>query len=425
MRGLAGRRTRRALAAAGVVLLLAASACTGGDDDPEAARVEVFTWWAEGGEKAGMDALVSRFTADCAGQQFTDAAVAGGAGINAKQVLTARLAQNDPPDTFQAHAGAELTDYIDAGRVEDLTGEYDEWGLRDALPQGLIDDLTVDGKIYSIPANVHRANVVWSNPQVLSEAGIHAEPKTITAFLGDLEKLRKAGIEAPLALGRDWTQLMLLEAVLITKLGAERFAGLFTGATSWNSSAVSAGIRDFDKLVKYSNADRDSMDWPDAERLLIDGRAGYQLMGDWEAADLTAKGFPAYDWFTFPGNGDAFQWLADSFVLATGAPNPDGTKCWLSTVASAEGQRAFNAAKGSIPARTDTPTDGFSAYQLAAVEDWKAATPVPSCAHGSACSQAWQNAVNTALSAYSTTHHSVVALQKALAAAATQFVKQE
>ncbi|BBH63992.1 sugar ABC transporter substrate-binding protein [Actinoplanes sp. OR16] len=424
--GLVGRHTRRVLAAAaGVILLLAASACSGGDEDAEASKVEVFTWWAEGGEKAGLDALVGQFAEECQGQQFIDGAVAGGAGINAKQVLTARLTQNDPPDTFQVHAGAELSEYIDAGRVEDLTGEFQAWGLRQALPQGLIDDLTVNGKIYSVPVNVHRANVVWANPQVLSDAGIHTTPKTITAFLADLEKLRKAGIESPLALGRDWTQLMLLEAVLITKLGPERFSGLFTGETSWSSTAVSAGLRDFAKLLKYSNADRDAMDWPDAERLLIDGKAGYQVMGDWEAADLTAKGFRAYDWFTFPGNGDVFQWLADSFVLATGAPNPDGTTCWLATVGSAPGQQAFNAAKGSIPARTDTPTDGFSAYQLAAVEDWKSATPVPSCAHGSACSQAWQNAVNSALSAYSTNHHSTTALQKSLAAAATQFVKQE
>ncbi|MEU4557035.1 ABC transporter substrate-binding protein [Actinoplanes sp. NPDC023936] len=431
------RSTRRSLAArltaagAGLVLLLPAAACSAGDDDTGAARVEVFTWWAEGGEKAGLDALVSRFTADCPGQQFTDGVVAGGAGINAKQVLTARLAQDDPPDTFQVHAGAELTEHIDAGQVQDLTAEYDTWGLRQALPEGLVDDLTVNGKIYSVPANVHRANVVWINPQVLSDAGIHTTPKTITAFLRDLEKLRKSGIESPLALGRDWTQLMLLEAVLISKLGAEKFSGLFSGETSWSSSAVSAGVRDFAKLVSYSNADRDSMDWPDAERLLIDGKAGYQVMGDWEAADLEAKGFKAYDWFTFPGNGDVFQWLADSFVLAEGAPNPDGTKCWLKTVASAEGQGVFNAAKGSIPARTDAAgtgsasTAGFSSYQQSAMEDWKTATPVPSCAHGSACSQAWQNAVNSALSAYSTTHQNATTLHKALVAAATQFIKQE
>lgn len=403
--------------------LLTASACGADHDEPPApSTVEVFTWWAEGGEKAGLDALVSRFGADCPGQRFENGAVAGGAGVNAKQALTERMIRHDPPDTFQAHAGAELMDYIDAGQVEDLTAYYEQWGLRKVLPGGLIDDLTVRGKIYSVPANIHRANVVWTNPAVLAAAGITAPPKDLPAFIANLGKLKAAGVEAPLALGRDWTQLMLLEAVLITDLGAEDFAGLFTGKTDWAGAPVTKAIGDFTTLLGYGNLDRDTLDWPQAERLLIDGKAGYQLMGDWAAADLTAKGFPGYGWFTFPGNEGAFQWLADSFTLSTGAANITGTECWLKTVSSAAGQQVFNAAKGSIPARTDVPSTGFSPYQQSAMTDWKTATQVPSCAHGSGCSQAWQSAINAALRAYSTGRDPKT-LQAALAEAATRFVR--
>ncbi|HKN95651.1 MAG TPA: extracellular solute-binding protein [Pseudonocardiaceae bacterium] len=418
--------TRRALAAVvSVAALLATPACGSADENPDSSRVEVFTWWAEGGEKAGLDALVGRFTADCPGQQFENGAVAGGAGINAKQVLNARIEQNDPPDTYQVHAGAELADYIAAGRVQDLSAEYDSWGLRQALPQGLIDDLTVDGRLYSVPANIHRANVVWANTRVLTEAGIARAPKTLDAFLRDLAKLRKAGVESPLALGRDWTQLMVLESVLIGELGPKRFAGLFTGATKWQSKAVTAALGDYTKLLSYSNADRDSLDWPQAERLLIDGRAGYQVMGDWVAADMAANNFQEYESFTFPGTDGVFQWLADSFVLPTGAGNPAGTRCWLKTVASADGQREFNVRKGSVPARTDVTGEGFSEYQLAAMQDWKSDTVVPSCAHGSACSQDWQNALNAALSAfYTAVEKDIAALQRALAATAAQYIRQ-
>jgi glucose/mannose transport system substrate-binding protein len=403
--------------------LLAASACgSGHDDPPPPSTVEVFSWWAEGGEKAGLDALVARFGTDCPGQRFENGAVAGGAGVNAKQALTERMVRHDPPDTFQAHAGAELLDYIDAGQVEDLTAYYADWGLRDVLPARLIDDLTVRDKIYSVPADIHRANVVWTNPSVLAGAGITAPPKDLPAFLGDLAKLKAAGVEAPLALGRDWTQLMLLESVLITDLGADRFAGLFTGATDWKGAPVTKAIGDFATLLGYGNPDRDTLDWPQAERLLIDGKAGYQLMGDWAAADLTAKGFPGYGWFTFPGNGNTFQWLADSFTLSTGAANIGGTECWLKTVSSAAGQQVFNEAKGSIPARTDVPTAGFSPYQQSAMTDWKSAVQVPSCAHGSGCSQGWQSAVNAALRAYSAAPDAGT-LQAALADAATRFIR--
>src|SRR3954466_11260329 len=162
--GRTGFNRRAAVAVVGVAALLTATACgsssggSGNGGGSGSKKVEVFTWWADGGEKAGLDGLVAQFGKDCTGQTFENGAVAGGAGANAKTVLASRLQQNQPPDTFQAHAGAELTDYINAGQVQDLSADYDTWGLKQAFPQGLIDNLTVEGKIYSVPANIHRAN---------------------------------------------------------------------------------------------------------------------------------------------------------------------------------------------------------------------------------------------------------------------------
>jgi glucose/mannose transport system substrate-binding protein len=419
-------QTRRAaVAVVGVAALLTATACGSSDDGggSGSGKVEVFTWWADGGEKAGLDGLVTQFGTDCAGQTFENGAVAGGAGANAKQVLASRLQQNTPPDTFQAHAGAELSDYILAGQVQDLSADYDGWGLKQAFPQGLIDNLTVEGKIYSVPANIHRANVVWTNKKVLSDAGIAKAPTDLAGFIADLDKVKAKGVAAPLAIGKDWTQLMLFESVLITDLGAEKFTGLWNGTTDWNDPGVTKAITDFKQLLTYTNTDRDALDWTDAEKLVMDGKAAYQLMGDWEAADLDAKGFKDYGWFTFPGNGDTFQWLADSFVLPKGAANVEGTKCWLKTVGSAAGQKAFNTKKGSIPARTDATPGDYPAYQQAAMADWKSFKQAPSCAHGSACSQGWQGAANSALGAFST-NQDAAGLQKALATAATEFVKK-
>ncbi|MEV4757677.1 ABC transporter substrate-binding protein [Micromonospora sp. NPDC049559] len=420
------RFTRRtALAVVGVAALLAPAACGSGDDSGGSGgkNVEVFTWWADGGEKAGLDGLVSTFGTACPDYTFVNGAVAGGAGANAKQVLASRLQQGDPPDTFQAHAGAELQDYINAGQIEDLSAQYKEWGLTEALPKGLLDNLTVDGKIYSVPSNIHRANVLWSNKSVLSKAGITSEPKSLDELFANLDKLKNSGVAAPLAVGKDWTQLMLLESVLITDLGPEKFTGLWNGSTDWNGADVAKGIEDFKKLLSYSNKDRDTFDWTDAEKLVMDGKAGYQLMGDWEAADLDAKGFKDYGYSVFPGNGETFQWLADSFVLPKGAKNPEGTKCWLKTVGSAEGQKAFNTKKGSIPARTDANAADYPAYQQTAIAAWKTATQVPSCAHGSACSQGFQGAANSALGKFSSDQN-VGELQKAMAAGAKQFAKK-
>jgi glucose/mannose transport system substrate-binding protein len=412
-------RVRAAVAGCALLALVAAAGCGGPAAQTIATShdVEVFTWWAAGGEKAGLDGLVKSFETACPGEHFVNGAIDGGAGADAKAVLGARLSLDDPPETFQVHAGVELTDYLASGKIQDLSSQYQQWGLLDVLPKGLLDTITISGHIYSVPANIHRANVLWGNRAVLAHAGVTGPAGNLTAFFTDLDKVRRAGVQYPLALGKDWTQEMLFEALLISELGADRFQGLWTGATSWAGADLTQAVKDYKKLLGYTNPDRDRYDWTDAEQLLVNGRAAYQLMGDWEAADLDARGFTGYSWSAFPGNAGVYQWLADSFVLPTGARNVTGTLCWLKTVGSAEGQKAFNTKKGSIPARTDANPADYPAYQRSAIAEWKTDTQVPSCPHGSACTQRRQQLLAAAQTRFSADGN-VAALQQALVDAA-------
>lgn len=413
---------RAAVAAFSAVALLGATACGSGEShstDSAAKGVEVFTWWAEDGEKAALDAVTTVFSTECPDYKFINSAIEGGAGVPAKTVLSSRLQQGDPPDTFQVHAGVELADYVNANQIEDLTELSADWGLTEALSQELTNSVTVSGKIYAIPIGIHRTNVLWANTQVLAEAGITSNATTLEQFLVDLENLKARGVATPLAVGRDWTQLMLLEAVLITDLGPSAFSALWTDSSAWTEDKVAQAITDYEKLLSYSNRDRDNLDWTEAEQLLLDGQAAYQLMGDWEAADLEARNFQDYSSFVFPGNGTTFQWVADTFALPLGAKNAAGAQCWLRTVATEQAQKAFSVEKGSIPARTDVTASGYSTYQQSAISAWGWSTHVPSCAHGTICSQALQGAVNAAIGRFST-DLDIAGLQKAMATAVSQ-----
>lgn len=415
-------KTFAVLGAAG---LLAVSACGNSDDgggsgDTATKDVTVFTWWADGGEKAGLDGLVSVFKTDCKDYNFVNSAVAGGAGSNAKQVLANDLQAGKPPSTFQAHAGAELKDYINAGQVDDVSGLYKDFGLDKAFPQNLIDQLTVDGKIYSIPANVHRANVVWTNPEVLKKANIDAAkaPATVDAWIADLTKLKAAGVKEPLAVSKGFAQEMLVEAVLLGELGTDTFNGLWDGKTDWAGANVTAALNKYKTLLSFTNVDRESIDWPDALGYVNSGKAGYTLMGDWVAAQQLADKVPdsKYTYWPSPGTAGTFQFLADSFTLPTNGQNPEGTKCWLKTVGSAEGQKAFNTKKGSIPARSDANAADYPKYQQSAMADWKKDKIAGSCAHGSACSAGQNNDILSALSQFSGAQD-VAKLQTALGTA--------
>jgi glucose/mannose transport system substrate-binding protein len=418
----------KTLAVVGAVGLLAVSACgnsddssNGGGDAAANKDVTVFTWWADGGEKAGLDGLVSVFANDCKDYKFVNSAVAGGAGSNAKQVLANDLQAKKPPSTFQAHAGAELGDYIKNAQVDDVSDLYKEFGLDKAFPQSLLDNLTVDGKIYSVPANVHRANVVWASPAVLKKANIDATkaPASVDAWIADMEKLKAAGVKAPLATSKGFAEEMVMEAVLLAELGPDKFTGLWNGKTDMAGADVTAALEKFKKVLSFANADREAIDWPDALQYVNKGQSGYTLMGDWVAAQQLSDKVPdtAYTYWPAPGTSEDFQFLADSFTLPTGGQDPEGAKCWLKTVGSSDGQKAFNTKKGSIPARSDAVPADYPKYQQGAMADWKSKKIVPSCAHGAACTLGQNDSILSAMGQFSS-GLDVGVLQKALVAAA-------
>lgn len=411
-----------------VAVALGLGACSSRADSPavvspHGGNVEVFTWWATGSEKVGLDALVGVFETQHPDVTFVNGAVAGGAGSAAKDRLEARLTAGDPPDTFQAHAGKELTGYIDAGQLQDISGLYDTFDIRKKFPSDLLRLLQVHGKIYSIPSNIHRSNMVWANPAVLTAAGLAptATYDSIKDWFLALDAVKSSGKTA-LSVATTWTQVNLLETVLMSDLGAVGYSGLWDGTTDWNGPAVTAGLADFQKLMSYTNVDRDGLDWSDATQRVIDGKAAFNVMGDWAAADFEGAHKVAgtdYIYFPVPGSASMFGFLADSFTLPVGAPNPAGAKDWLETVSSLTGQTAFNRAKGSIPARTDANPADFSAYQQSAIKAFGEDTIVPSLAHGAAASITVLTAISAATKAFTTGGSDLAMYQSALAAAAS------
>lgn len=391
----------------------AASGGAGGD-------VGIFTWWADGSEKEALDALVALFKKNYPNDNFVNLAVAGGAGSNAKAKLASDLANGNPPDSFQGHAGAELTDYIDNNQVEPVDDLLAELGGASVFPKTLLDLITVGGHIYSIPCDIHRANMIWTNTSLLSKAGVTADPANVAEWLADLEKIKGSGVNTPLSIGGTWTQTELLESILAADLGQQKYTALFSKSSSWTGSDVTQAIEDFKKVLTYANTASDGDDWPAPTDMVINGQAAYNLMGDWALAEFTSKGQTygkEFSAFPLNGNGEKlFDFLADSFTLPVGAKNPGGTKDWLHLVGGAEGQLTFNLKKGSIPPRTDVPSSSFPEYQQKTMASFKSDKIVPSIAHGAAVSLAWSSEINTAVSQFYQSRNTA-ALQSALAAA--------
>lgn len=403
--------SRRRLLSAG--LAVAAGTLAGCSSSSTAkdggSEVEVFSWWTGPGEKEGLDALVSDFKTKNPGIDFNNATVAGGAGVNAKTILANRLKANNPPDSYQVHAGLDLQSDVRAGRCEDLTYLYAQQGWKDKLPKSLLDAITLDGKIYSVPVDVHRANLLWYRPKVATDAGITAPPATWDEFLTQAEALKGKGLTA-LSIGPGWTQKHLLETVLLGQLGPDKYLGLWNGRTDWKSTDVLATLAVYTKVLSYSDIASAAGDWQPALDKMIAGTAVYNVMGDWAIAYLSISKQLVYkdDYAvtTSPGSAGVYDFLSDSFTLAKGAPHRAEGEKWLVECGSIGGQDLFNPRKGSVPARTDTDRAFYKGYIAEAMAAWADSdtTVVGSLTHGVVANTAWNAAIDTALATFVRSH---------------------
>ncbi|ADD40593.1 ABC transporter substrate-binding protein [Stackebrandtia nassauensis] len=395
------RRGFVALAAAPALAPLLAS-CGGSESD--AKKVEIFSWWSGPGEKEGLEKLIKMYEDDNSGVKVVNNGIAGGGGSKAKDQLATRLKNQDPPDSFQGHAGAELYDYIDNKVLEDITKFIKSEKLDGVLHPEIFKGVTVDGKTYSVPVNVHRANLMWYNPKVLEEAKLEP-PKSWTELIEQNKKLKKDD-KITLAVGPLWTQMQLMETVLLGELKAEAYTGLWDGNTDWASSEVIDALDLFTKVLEVTDLKSASDDWQPQLDKMMKGTAAYAVMGDWVYSYLTSSKKKEYDKdykvVVTPGSEGVFDYLADSFTLPVGAPHKANAEAWLKICGSKEGQTVFNQTKGSLPARTDIEESEFTGYLAWNYKQWKdeKTTVVGSLAHGAVVRPTWMTEIETLLGSF-------------------------
>jgi glucose/mannose transport system substrate-binding protein len=389
-------------------------------------QLEIFSWWA-GDEGPALEALIALYNAENPGVTVINATVTGGSGVNARAVLKTRMLGGNPPDTFQVHAGEELTGtWVVADRMEDLSELFAAQGWNDAFPQQLIEALTVDGGIYSVPVNIHRSNVMWFNPAKVAEWGIDV-PATWDEFLAICPTIRANGV-TPLVVGEAWTVNHLWESVALGVLGTDGWNGIWTGETSPNGAEMIAVWERFGEVLACSNIGTDAagLSWQQAIDQVVAGTAAFNIMGDWAAGYMTTTlGLVPGEGFGYAASPDTdgvFMWLSDSFGLPVGAPNRENTIAWLELLGSIEGQNAFNPLKGSIPARADAVSAApelYNAYLQSASEDWASNDLAGSLVHGSAANERFMGDFGTVMEVYLASRSAAAAASAFAAVCAT------
>lgn len=385
-------------------------------------QLEIFSWWTGGGEEEGLLALFDVFHKYYPGVEIINATVAGGAGTNAKAVLKTRMLGGNPPDSFQVHGGMELIDtYVVTGMMEPITDLLEKWGIIDKFPEDILKICSYKGEVYSIPVNVHRGNVVFYNKAILEEVGVEKVPSTWPEFIEVLKKIKRAGY-IPLALGdkNKWTATHLFEDILLSTLGPYNYNGLWNGRTSFEHQGVKEALEIFKELMNYVNPNHASLTWQDATLLVFEGKAAFNVMGDWAEGYLKTLGWTPgkeFGWMVVPGTKGSFMVVTDTFGLPKNAPHRENAIKWLKIISSVEGQDTFNPIKGSIPARIDADRSLYDDYLIWSMNDFATNALCPSIIHGSAAPEAFVTAINDTINMFITRKDVKKALKEIIYAA--------
>jgi len=361
----------------------------------EKGQLLVGNWWTSGGEFAGVNEVYKIYREENPEVELIHAGLAGGGGVNFQPANLNKLIAGDPYDTFQLHAGLEAELYSPEEYLVPVDDILEEAGVLDVMPEDLKNLLKIRGNTYTVPLNIHRGNVMWTNTRVLEETGV-AVPATFDEFFAACEQLKAAG-KVPLGMGiTDGFEMgHTFEVVLVGTVGYEKNAGLWNGTVSWSDPAVAEALENFSKVLDCTNEDRGTINWVGGIDLVINDQAAFNIMGDWAYGEVIKKGAIDYvAWNPPPGNQGIFFLVSDGFAITKEAPNPENAREFVKIMTRKDAQENFNKNKGSICARTDcdysTGFPGGGAYFQSSADDFASSRIVPMVAHGSGAIPSWQ-----------------------------------
>jgi glucose/mannose transport system substrate-binding protein len=361
--------------------------------------LEVLHFWTSGGEAAALNVLKQRLEAQ--GVAWKDMPVAGGGGEAAMTTLRTRVTGGNPP-TSVSLMGFDLVDWAKQGVLADLNGLAQTQGWDKVVPAAVQRFSKYQGRWVAAPINIHAINWVWASKDVLAKSGVNSEPATWDDFIAAAQKVKKAGYIAIAHGGQPWQEATIFDGVALATGGVDYYRRAFVeldakALASPTTEKVFQRMRQVRGLV---DKDFSGRDWNVASGMVISGKAGFQIMGDWAKGEFVAAGKEAgrdYLCFPLPGTQGTMSFLSNQFAMFKIQGDQAAAQAKMATlIMDPPLQSAFNVLKGSMPARQDVPDSAFDACGKRDMKELAEATKkntlVGSIAHGHAVPTSIKNA---------------------------------
>lgn len=296
-------------------------------------------------------------------------------------VLPDAFSAGNPPDLFQSWGGGELVQWVNEGRVRDLSqtnaATIDRLGT-------VVEPWQVAGHTYGLPYRFGPSGF-WYNKDVFARAGIDPAtfqaPDTLDELFALWDKLAAAG-ETPVALGggTGWPAAHWYYWAAVRACPPEALHLATTDHDFSDQCWLQAG----EYLRQIANQHPFNSDWRNtaaqgdatsSSGMVAMGTAAMELTGDWAPtvmADIEANetgtvvtGLPEnIGWFPFPqipgaaGDQSSILGGGDGFSIAADAP--EATNAFLDYILSPDVQSRY-AALGYLPTTSDA--DSAIAFQ--------------------------------------------------------------
>ena len=216
-----------------------------------------------------------------------------------RKALPGTLDNDAAPDVFNWYAGNQMRAMAQRGELDDLSDLWKANTWWNTFPSSAI---TVGGKQFALPYQYYPWGL-FTRRDVLEAAGVHEQPRDLSAVMTACSKLRKAGF-TPIALnGKDgWALAAWFDFIDMRANGFEYHQSLLDGKASYNESNVRRAFAMWKQLIDAKCFDPNalSVDEHTAKANLYAGHAGMILMGTVVSASFPDIVRPVIDYERFP-----------------------------------------------------------------------------------------------------------------------------
>ncbi len=361
----------------------------GGDGTPTMTDepMEALHGWTGGDGAAAVARLVELFEENYPDVEHDIRPIGGDANENLNATVARRLANRNPPDAFASWPGKTMNQY--GGRLMSITDVWEENGYTDTMHPKSLSENQLNGEFRAIPLGSHRLNNLFYNISVVEEAGV--DPSSMTSYDAMIEAFDavQSNTDAiPIAMTTrgSWANLQYFVQVMLGTEGQEPYEAWLNGEGD-RAALVRALEKTANIIENYTNNDRSSISFPEANSKVINGDAAFFTMGNWAAGQYrNTDGFnytEDWEWIAFPGTEDMYVWHLDSFLFPRDGNAPRKARTFAKFLGEKDTQVEFNNLKGSIPLRTDIDTSRLWEFLQFNVEDLNNLEKFPpTLAHG-------------------------------------------